>query len=67
MISDGKGRELLIEFSAMPIGQNKGHKSLSAHGVDTPTLPHPKTCLLSLHIVMRMCTEDVGQQRRFRM
>lgn len=43
MVRDGKGRELLIDFSALPISQNKGLKPLSDHGVKTPTLLRRET------------------------
>jgi hypothetical protein len=38
MVKDGKGRELLIDFSGLPTTQNKGLKLLSDHGVETPML-----------------------------
>ncbi len=38
MVRDGRKSEVLIDLGALPTDQNKGFKSLTDHGVETPML-----------------------------
>jgi hypothetical protein len=38
MVKDSRESEVLIDLCALPTDQNKGFKSLTDHGVETPTV-----------------------------